>query len=162
MPISLVAPRAEPMRRSSSALLERFAFRIRIVQLDSDAIGIGDEDLMLALLRNGAASCTDAERLKARQHLLETGGGEGDMVDRSGTVAGVSRFVPQIVLLRLIGTGVRKMDAGCVAEVNPITRKRKGWTFANLHTQNIDVEVLGRFQVFSEDEVMVETRERHW
>src|SRR5262249_35143035 len=113
----------------------------RKVQLDADAVGIVEEDLLAAGARDHLLAELDLLALELLAHAADVGGGEGDMVEAAG------------VLELLLGAAhddafawhalAQEVHSRYAAGIEPVAGEAERRTIAILEAQHLAIELLG-------------------
>src|SRR6267143_1178942 len=131
------------------------------VELDGDVVRVLEQYLEQLRVREAAEVHRDLVLLDALAHRARVLGEEGDVIDRAGAGGPLRVLLQQEHVADPVGILRGEVDADLVADLEPVAWKAEVRALGELHAQNFAVEVPGALEVLRDDEVVVQSGNRH-
>ena len=86
---------------------------------------------------------------------------KGDVIHRPGPLGSFRHRDPFSQRVRRVGFPLRDVDAGRVADINPVARKFQRWPLPLVHPECLDIEVPRGFDVIRQDQIVFDLGQWH-
>src|SRR5260221_4949488 len=131
------------------------------IELDREAVGVLDEQLVELRLGEVARAAGDLELLQVLHQLVGFRGEESDVVDHAGIVPGRVLRAAEVVELRVRHAGLRHMHLDLAVDAQPIAWERKVRPRHHLESEHLAVEILGALEVVRANKIVVQFGDGH-